>query len=297
MKTKLDYYRIFYETARFASFSAAASHLYISQSAISQCIRQLEQDLNAQLFTRSRRGVTLTKEGMLLFQKVESALQTIEQGETLLARLHHMDSGSLSIAAGDTITSHYLLPYLEKFHETYPGIHIEMANSYSYHMLQLVKEGKAELAFVNLPAEDEELCIEPCLQIHDIFVCGSEYDMKPSYTWQEMSEQPLILLEENSSSRRYLDRRFEEEHIPLKPQIEIAAYDLLIRFASIHLGVSCVVEEFSRESLDSGIIRKMPLDPPIPPRNIGYAYLRHNTLSLAARAFLELIDAGGKDVK
>ena len=104
MKTKLDYYRIFYETARYASFSTAAKHLYISQSAISQCIRQLEQDLNTALFNRSRRGVTLTKEGMLLFQKVESAMQSIEQGETLLARLHHLDSGSLIIAAGDTIT-------------------------------------------------------------------------------------------------------------------------------------------------------------------------------------------------
>ena len=173
MKTKLDYYRIFYETARFASFSKAAQHLYISQSAISQCIHQLEKDLNTQLFIRSRRGITLTKEGELLFQKVGAAIQTIEQGEVLLERVLLLESGALTIAAGDTITSHFLLPYLEKFHQLYPNIRIEMANSYSSHMLQLVKEGKADLAFVNLPAEDEELCIEPCLQIHGFrFLCG-----------------------------------------------------------------------------------------------------------------------------
>ena len=62
MKTKLDYYRIFYETARFQSFSTAAQHLYISQSAISQCIHQLESDLNVQLFVRTRKGVSLTNE-------------------------------------------------------------------------------------------------------------------------------------------------------------------------------------------------------------------------------------------
>lgn len=289
MQTKLDYYRIFYETARYASFSTAARHLYISQSAISQCIRQLERDLNARLFTRSRRGVALTKEGMLLFQKVESAMQTIEQGETLLARLQHLDSGSLIIAAGDAITCHYLLPYLEKFHEAYPGIRIEMANSYSSHMLQLVKEGKAELAFVNLPVADDELCIEPCYEIHDIFVCGSDYDAKPNYTWEQMAQEPLILLETNSASRRYLNEKFEERHISLKPQIEIAAHELLIRFASIHLGVSCVVEEFSKESLAQGIIRSMQLNPPVPSRSIGCAYLRHNQLSPSARAFLKLI--------
>lgn len=290
MKTKLDYYRVFYETARHSSFSTAARELYISQSAISQCISQLEEDLGTQLFVRSRRGVTLTKEGMLLFQKVESAMQAIAQGETLLARLHHLESGSLTIAAGDTIADKYLLPYLETFHETYPEIRIEMANSYSYQMLQLVKEGTAELAFVNLPAEDDELCIVPCLDIHDIFVCGPDYNMKPSYSWEEMSKESLILLEENSSSRRYLNEKFKEKHITLTPQIEIAAHQLLLQFASIHLGVSCVVKEFSEETLLRGTVKEMPLNPPLPHRNIGYAYLRHNPLSLPAQAFLQLIE-------
>lgn len=289
MKTKLDYYRIFYETARFASFSTAAKHLYISQSAISQCIHQLEQDLNTKLFTRSRRGVVLTKEGTLLFQKIESAMQYIEQGENLLEQLNHLENGSLFIAAGDTITSHYLLPYLEKFHDLYPGIRIEMANSYSHHMLELVKDGTAELAFINLPVSDDELLIEPCLEIHDIFVCGPEYNTKQSYTWEEIANEPLILLEENSTSRRYLDEKFKEKHIALTPQIEIAAHDLLIRFASIHLGVSCVVEEFSKESLYEGKVKPLNLTPPLPSRSIGCAYLKHSSLSLAAQSFLKLI--------
>lgn len=289
MKTKLDYYKIFYETARHASFSKAAQYLYISQSAISQCIHQLEKDLDTQLFIRSRRGVTLTKEGNLLFQKVENAIQSIEQGETLLARLHHLDSGSLTIAAGDTITSHYLLPYLEKFHEAYPNIRIEMANSYSYHMLQLVKEGQAELAFVNLPAEDDELNIEPYFEIHDIFVCGPSHKAKASYTWEDISKEPLILLEENSSSRKYINECFKKKRIELRPHIEIAAHELLIKFASIHLGVSCVVKEFSVESLNQGKVIPIKLNPPIPPRHIGCAYLKHNPLSLTAQAFLALI--------
>ncbi len=289
MKTKLDYYRIFYETARFSSFSTAAQHLYISQSAISQCIHQLENDLDAQLFVRTRKGVTLTQEGQLLFQKVESAMQTIEQGETLLARLHHLESGSLYIAAGDTITTHYLLPYLEQFHALYPHIRLEMANSYSSNMLQCVKDGKAELAFVNLPVADDELCITPCLDIHDIFVCGNGYDAKNSYTWEEIARLPLILLEKNSTSRRYVDSKFKEKNIPLTPHIEMAAHDLLIRFASIHLGISCVIEEFSKDAINQGLIRPINTVPPLPPRNIGYAHLKNTPLSLAAQAFLNLI--------
>ncbi len=289
MKTKLDYYRIFYETARFESFSLAARHLYISQSAISQCISQLEKDLETKLFDRSRRGITLTREGTLLFQKVESAMENILQGETLLAQLQHLNSGSLIIAAGDTITSHYLLPYLEQFHAKYPNIRIEMVSSYSSNMLKQVKEGRAELAFVNLPASDDELIIRPCFEVHDIFVCGADYHVKDKYTWSEITKHPLLLLETHSNSRRYLDEQFATKHITLKPQIEVAVHDLLIRFASIHLGVACVVKEFSQEALNKKIIREINVTPPLAPRSIGCAYLRHNQLSAGAKAFLALI--------
>ena len=189
MKTKLDYYRVFYETARFRSFSTAAQHLYISQSAISQCIQQLESDLKVQLFVRTKRGISLTNEGRILYSKVENAITSLEQGERQLERLRHLEAGELRIAAGDTITTHFLLRYLEEFHSTYPDVRIEMANSYSHQMLNLVKEGKADLAFVNLPVEDAELSIEPCFDIEDIFVCGPDYKTKSSYTWKEISKE------------------------------------------------------------------------------------------------------------
>ncbi len=291
MKTKLDYYRVFYETARFQSFSTAAQHLYVSQSAISQCIHQLEDDLNVQLFVRTRRGITLTNEGEFLFSKVENAINSIEQGESQLERLRHLESGELRIAAGDTITTHFLLKYLEEFHATYPQIRIEMANSYSSQMLDLVKEGKADLAFVNMPMEDEELAFEPCIEINDLFVCGPDFDKKASYSWEEIAQLPLILIEKNASSRQFLEKNFRAKNISLNPQIEVAVHDLLIRFASIHLGVSCVVEQFSKEEVEKGIIQKIQLDPPLPKRSIGCAYLKNAPLSFAAKAFLDLVNA------
>lgn len=289
MKTKLDYYRVFYETARFRSFSAAAHHLYISQSAISQCIQQLESDINVQLFVRTKRGISLTNEGKILYSKVENAINSIEQGERQLERLRHLESGELRIAAGDTITTHFLLKYLEEFHATYPNVRIEMANSYSSQMLELVKEGKADLAFVNMPMEDEELIFEPCLEINDAFVCSPEFEPNESYSWEEIAGLPLILIEKNASSRHFIEKHFAEKNISLNPQIEVAVHDLLIRFASINLGISCVIEQFSKEELDKGIIKKIPLTPPLPKRSIGCAYLKNAPLSYAAKAFFEFI--------
>ena len=82
---------------------------------------------------------------------------------------------------------------------------------------------------------------------------------------------------------------FKERGITLEPQIEVAVHDLLIRFASIHLGISCVIEQFSKEELEKGMIKKLPLDPPLPARSIACAYLKNAPLSYAAKAFLELI--------
>jgi len=289
MKTKLDYYRVFYETARCRSFSTAAQHLFISQSAISQCIHQLEDDLHVQLFIRTRRGVSLTNEGNLLFLKVEHAINSIEQGEKQLDRLRHLEAGKLRIAAGDTITTHFLLKHLEEYHATYPDIRIEMANSYSSQMISLVKEGKADLAFINMPMEDNELVFEPCLEINDVFVCGPDFEKKESYSWEEIAELPLILIEKNASSRHFLEKHFNNRNISLNPQIEVAVHDLLIRFASIHLGVSCVIEQFAKDELEKGIIQRIALDPPLPTRSIGCAYLKNAPLSAAAKAFLNLI--------
>lgn len=289
MKTKLDYYRIFYETARFRSFSTAAQHLYISQSAISQCIQQLESDLDVQLFIRTRKGISLTNEGKILFSKVESAIASLEQGEKQLDRLRQLESGEIRIAAGDTITTHFLLKHLEDYHATYPDIRIEMANSYSSQMLALVKEGKADLAFVNMPMEDDELVFEPCLEINDVFVCGPDFEKNNSYSWEEVAELPLILIEKNASSRHFLENNFAERNISLNPQIEVAVHDLLIRFASIHLGISCVIEQFSSDELEKGVIQKLNLNPPLPKRSIGCAYLKNAPLSYAARAFLDMI--------
>lgn len=291
MKTKLDYYRIFYETAKCRSFSTAAEQLYVSQSAISQCIQQLEKDLGVQLFTRTRKGVSLTSEGKILFSKVEGAINSIEQGESQLEKLRHLEAGELKIAAGDTITTHFLLKYLERFHDLYPDVRIEMANSYSSQMVALVKEGNADLAFVNMPLKDDELVIEPCFEINDVFVCGPDFEQKASYSWQEVSKMPLILLERNSSSRRFLEKNFKEMGLSLNPQIEVAVHDLLIRFASIHLGVSCVIEQFSADEIEKGLIMRLPLNPPLPKRSIGCAYLKNAPISSAAKAFLDLIRA------
>ena len=100
MTAKLELYRVFREVAETGNISAAAQNLYISQSAVSQSVKQLEGALQTRLFIRSPRGVTLTDDGQMLFEHVRSAMGLLETGEEKLAQTRALQMGKLVIGAG-----------------------------------------------------------------------------------------------------------------------------------------------------------------------------------------------------
>ena len=118
MTAKLELYRVFREVAETGNISAAAQNLYISQSAVSQSVKQLEGALQTRLFIRSPRGVTLTDDGQMLFEHVRSAMGLLETGEEKLAQTRALQMGKLVIGASDTVTSQFLLPHLDSFHKS-----------------------------------------------------------------------------------------------------------------------------------------------------------------------------------
>lgn len=104
---KLELYRVFREVAEAGNISLAAENLYLSQSAVSQSVKQLEQQLGTRLFLRSPRGVTLTEDGRLLFEYVRSAMGLLETGEDKLQQSRTLQAGTLVIGASDTVTSQF----------------------------------------------------------------------------------------------------------------------------------------------------------------------------------------------
>lgn len=291
MKESLELYRVFYAVAKHGSFSKAASSLYISQPAVSQAIRQLEQAKETTLFARNARGASLTAEGRVLFGYVESALNLLETGEDKLHKMQSLRDGELRIGAGDTITRHFLLPFIERFHNEYPLIDLQIRNRTSTVLMEQLVEGKFDLAIVNLPLQKDGVEIIPCGEIHDIFVSNKSSLGKNAKTisWERLANEPLIMLEEKSNSRRYVQEKFFRKGIELHPDIELGAYELLLDLAKIGLGTACVIEEFSQKELESKEVQKVPIKPELPSREIGVCYLSSIPLSPAAKTFLDML--------
>ena len=291
MSVKLELYRVFKEVAEVGNITAAAQALYISQSAVSQSIKQLEHDLQTRLFARNSRGVTLTAEGQMLYEYVRSAMGLLETGEEKLSQTRELQMGKLIIGASDTVTSQFLLPYLDSFHKQHPAIHIQIVSGRSHKVLGLLRSGKVDIAFASTPSDTSSLDIYPCFNTHSIFVAGAEYpcDFDHIYSLDEVAAFPLILLERKASSRLYLERYFLQNGLRLNPEIELGARSLLVDLAAIGFGVAGVTEEFVHRDLESGRLKKLNTSFEIPARSVDMCLLNDVPQSAAAERFTAFV--------
>lgn len=293
MAIRLDLYKVFCEVAKCQSFSKAAKELYISQSAVSQGIKQLERELQVRLFTRTPKGVNLTSEGNLLFEYVNSAINLINVGEKKLFQAKGLMVGELKIGVGDTISRYFLLPYLEIFHNQFPNIKLKIMNRTTLELCSMLKSGEIDIAICNLPIEDASIEVKKCMNVHDIFVCGKKYKDKIStpLTLEEIADLPLILLESKSNSRQYVEKYMLSKGVKIMPEIELGSHELLLEFAKINLGISCVVKEFSQEYLQNGIVYEIEILEKVPRRSIGICFLKSVSLSSTSARFIKILES------
>lgn len=292
MTSKLDLYRVFNEVARCKSFSKAATMLYMTQPAVSQSIMQLENELEVRLFTRTPKGVTLTGEGEILLEYVNSAMNLLEAGHKKMNEVKNLEVGELVIGVGDTVSKYFLLPYLENFHTQYPNIKLKIINRTTFELCMLLRSGKLDFAVCSLPIKDSNFEIKVCMKIQDTFVCGKKYEYlsKKPISLKELSELPLILLEHKANSRQYIENWIKARGVQLQPEIELGSHDLLLEFAKINLGIAGVVREFSKDYLATHVLYEVELEEPIEARAIGICSLKGVSFSPASTCFMELLE-------
>ena len=295
MAVRLELYRVFLEVAKQGNISAAAQNLFISQSAVSQSVKQLEEQLQVRLFSRSTRGVSLTSEGKLLLEYVSHALGLLQSGEEKIAASRQLLTGELIIGASDTVTKTYLLSRLEAFHKDYPDIRIRILNGTTSMVLDYLHAGQVDIAFASEAPDETVYSVRHCVDTHTIFVAAPDYlEFDKVYTMEEIAALPLILLERKASSRVYLERYFQERGIQIHPEIELGSHNLLISLARIGLGVACVTEEFSQSGLGRGVILPVRTAFEIPPRSVCMCTLRDVSPTSAANRFMDFISESDK---
>lgn len=292
MNINLELYRIFYIVAQSGSISAAADILYISQPAITFQIKKLEEQLGVSLFTRTKHGVILTDEGNLLFDYVKNGLESITNGENALSNLKNLDSGIIRIGASTTVCRHVVMPYLEKFHEKYPKIEIQIVNNLTTNLLKELRNGNLDILVLNLPmSENKDLKIIPIKDVHDIFVGNKKYyDLtKGKILLNDLNQYPLIFQKLPSNTRTYLNNYLKENTVDLKPQLEVVSYNLIMDLVSAGFGIGYATKEFITTELDKKTLYEIKVTPNVPKRYIGIATMNKKAPNYSVKKLIEMM--------
>lgn len=264
----LSRYKIFLCVAQCLSISKASEQLYISQPAVSSCIKKLEESLGVTLFIRKARGVILTENGKILYQSVKQALGTLTDTEKNL--MNAKSAGRLRIAASNVLCKYMLMPYLKQFTEKYPEVDLSIVCTSSDKAFALLEEHAIDVALAAKPSDTSCFSYTTIGAIEDIFVCSPNYFEKILDDVFETGK--VMLLNKNNVSRMHVDNYFAENGIVPSHVLEVNDMNLLIEFSKIGIGVSCVVKQFVEKELSEGSLREIKLKKTIPPREAGFLY-------------------------
>ncbi|MCL2060034.1 MAG: LysR family transcriptional regulator [Oscillospiraceae bacterium] len=300
MFVNLELYRFFCETAKARNVTKAAEKLFVSQSAVSQSIMQLEDRLGCKLFNRNKRGVQLTPEGEVLFSYVGNAISLIENAQDKIAEMRDLRDGEIKIGASDTACSLFLLPILNSFNAAYPEIHISVINRTTRELIKHLKNGDVDMSFVNLPVDaDDTLDIQPVMQFHDCFVAGEKYAYLADSVMRlkDLQKYPILMLEKSSNSRNQMDIFLQGYELDIVPSIELESLALIAEFAKIGLGIAATIKEDVQRMLDRRELYELRFIEALPMRSLGLAQVKNISLSFAADAFKKaVLQQSGKDV-
>lgn len=292
MINNLESYKVFYYVAKEKSITLAAKELAISQPAVSQSIKLLEGQVGTSLFVRTSKGVRLTREGELLFSYVAKGYEQIEAGERKLHQMLNLELGEVHIGASDMTLQFFLLPFLEKFHEKYPGIKVIVSNGPTPETLQFLQSGRIDFGVVSTPLNLEDgIKVQEVMEIQDTFVAGRRFIQYKNrmLDFSDLENLPLICLEGNTSTRNYMDEFLKAQGVNIRPEFELATSDMIVQFALRNLGVGSVMRQFAESELESGKLFELRFNKMIPKRKFCIVTMENAPLSVAAQNLLKII--------
>ncbi len=289
MNIDYELYRIFYIVAKNGNITRSSKELLISEPAVSKSIKNLEGYLGAPLFTRTKKGVNLTTEGITLYEYISKGIEYFKSGEAKFNELINLESGTIRIGINTTLTKEFLMPYLETFHKLYPNINIEIRTNLTSELKSMLKDGLIDMHILNLTNEEtkNDFNIIKCKTITDCFV--SNKPIKEKISIKDLNNYPLILQDKNSNTRKFLDDFTNKYEITLKPKIEIGSYYLVSEFSRIGLGIGYVTKNYIKNNLDNKELFIVPIKEKIPSREIGILLNKNTTPNFSTKELIKII--------
>ena len=243
--------KVFRTVAEQMSFRKAAEVLHLSQPAVSQHIRALEEEVGVRLFDRARgeghgSQISLTEAGRVLLGYANTAAETMVAAQRALAALNHEAAGALRLGASTTVAQYVLPRILGAFLRQYPQVKLSLISGNTEQVVEAVAEEKVELGIIEGPAMRRDVKTEQMVRDEMVLI------VSPNHTWAarkgaiapaELTKVPLLLRERGSGSRRVVERALKKAGLPvrsLRVAMELDSTEAIISGVEAELGVGFV---------------------------------------------------------
>ena len=287
----IDQMRGFLETAREKSFTKAAGKLFLTQPAVSLQVKALETELETRLFERRGKQVLLTDAGRLLYERSEEVLDLVARIHQDIASLGELKTGQLRVGTSDTNCAYILPPVVKEFREAYPGVELRLTDRMSAEVVRLVLEGGVDFGLATLPVAESWVKTDFLFVRDDVVICPVDHPLThlKDVSLQQVTDYPMLMLEQGSTSRALLDRVLHEAGLTAQVAMELGSIEVMKRFVEIGLGVALVPEVAVREEVLADKIAAVRVGD-LPAREVGLVQRRNGHLSRAAEVFLEYLE-------
>ena len=288
MNVDLELYKVFYVVAKHKHMTKASEELHISQPAISQSIKKLEDQLGGILFLRSNKGMELTEEGKMFYEYVKGALELINNAENEFTSFKDLSKGEIKVGCSTTLTKLILMDALENFHKDYPNININIVNGLTSNLINDLKLGKLDFVIFNESnVKENNLYLEKIKELKQGFVYNPDYYTDNVKTFSDLNKLPLILQNGDSNSRKLLDYIALQEHVKLIPRMEVVSQELISEFANIGLGIGFVIIDLANRNFKN--LKELEINKTIPNINVYLALNKSISLTFASKKFIDYL--------
>jgi DNA-binding transcriptional LysR family regulator len=280
--------RYFVETVKLNSFTLAAESLHVTQSTISKMVRQLEDEVGAQLLVRDGRKLSLTDTGQVVYARGEDMLATMRQLNLELRDIQAAKAGSLTVGIPPMINLLFT-PVLKAFRQRHPDIVLTLHEGTGQDIERQVAAGELEIGMTVLPA-DPALALETVriasYPIWALAAAGTFPKQRTALPVKALAKLPLVLLKDDFAMTRNLRAAFNEAGFEPQVAAQSGQWDWLVAMASAGMGVALVPEPFIHR-LAIGKLDALPLVEPRLQWQVAHVW-NGRYLSHAARAWLDV---------
>lgn len=288
MNVDLELYRVFYVVSKNKNMTKASEELHISQPAISQSIKKIEEQLGGTLFIRSNKGMELTSEGKMFYDYVKGALELINNAENEFTSFKDLSKGKIKIGASTTLTKIVLMDAIKLFHSDYPNIEINITNDLTNNLIIDLQKGKLDFVIFNEgDTRETNITIEEIRKLRHGFIYNSEYFNDNITTLNELNNYPLILQKKESNSRKYLDYFTLKNNVFLNATMEVVSQDLVLEFTDAGFGIGFGIIDLVKKKFPH--LKELKINKIIPTSSVYLAKNKAINLPFASKKFLEYL--------